>query len=115
MDPLHPAPAGRRPPPPPPGRAAWIPRHHRELAPPGWSRGRPRPALTDPITPRIRRGWARCPCYRGPLVTAWLEGLGSVLKQAIRNPSFDPRSQPDFGPEHHALWSRIGRQTSVLE
>jgi actin-like ATPase involved in cell morphogenesis len=45
----------------------------------------------------------------------WLEGLGSVLKQAIRNPAFDPRTQPGFGPEHHALWSRVGRQTSVLE
>ena len=56
---------------------------------------------------------------RGRVVTRvprnWLEGLGSVLKQAIRNPGFDPRGQPDFGPDHHALWSRVGRQTSVLD
>ncbi len=45
----------------------------------------------------------------------WLEGLGSVLKQAIRNPSFDPHAQPEFGPDHHALWSRVLRQTSVLD
>ncbi|HTM22727.1 MAG TPA: Hsp70 family protein [Kofleriaceae bacterium] len=50
-----------------------------------------------------------------PPAAVWLEGLGSVLKQAIRNPAFDPRTQPDFGPEHQVLWSRVGHQTSVLE
>lgn len=45
----------------------------------------------------------------------WVEGLGSVSQVVRRNPTFDPRTQPGFGPEHYDVWNSVGPHTTLRE
>ncbi len=57
-------------------------------------------------------------CYVGLAVTGvpdWIEGLGSVSQLVRRNPTFDPRRQLGFGPDHYDLWNSVGPTTTIRD
>jgi len=45
----------------------------------------------------------------------WIDGLGSVAQIVRRTPTFDPRRQLGFGPEHYDVWNSVGPSSTVRE